>query len=130
MKTKGRIITVFGCTGDRDTSKRPIMWQVVSRLSDIVIVTQDDDYTENTQKIIKDILPGIDRKQWEDFWIISDRKEAIRTALIMAKKDDLILLAGKWDEHALLTNHGAVDWHERTIVEEILKEIDDNTILK
>jgi UDP-N-acetylmuramoyl-L-alanyl-D-glutamate--2,6-diaminopimelate ligase len=63
MKGKGRIITVFGCTGDRDTSKRPIMGQVVSKLSDIVIVTQDDDYSENTQKIIKDILPGIDRKQ-------------------------------------------------------------------
>ena len=63
MKGKGRIITVFGATGDRDTTKRPIMGQVVSRYSDVVIVTQDDDYTENTQKIIKDILPGIDRKQ-------------------------------------------------------------------
>ena len=93
MKGKGRVITVFGCTGDRDTSKRPIMGQVVSEMSNIVIVTQDDDYTENTQKIIKDILPGIDRKQGEDFWIIADRKEAIRTAVVMAKKDDIILLA-------------------------------------
>jgi UDP-N-acetylmuramoyl-L-alanyl-D-glutamate--2,6-diaminopimelate ligase len=58
-------------------------------------VTQDDDYSENTQKIIKDILPGIDRKQGEDFWIISDRREAIRTAIVMAEKDDIILLAGK-----------------------------------
>lgn len=95
IKANGKIITVFGCTGDRDRSKRPIMGQVVSDLSDIVIVTQDDDYTENTQKIIKDILPGIDRKQGEDFWIIPDRKEAIRTALVTAKKDDIILLAGK-----------------------------------
>lgn len=130
MKWKGRVITVFGCTGDRDTSKRPIMWQVVSRLSDVVIVTQDDDYTENTGKIIKDILPWIDRKQWEDFWIIPDRKEAIRTAIVMAKKDDLILLAGKWDEHALITNQWPIQWHERTIVESILKDIEDNTILK
>jgi len=68
---------------------------VVSRLSDVVIVTQDDDYTENPQKIIKDILPGIDRKQGEDFWVIVDRKEAIRTALVMAQKDDIVLLAGK-----------------------------------
>jgi UDP-N-acetylmuramoyl-L-alanyl-D-glutamate--2,6-diaminopimelate ligase len=130
MKGKGRIITVFWCTWDRDVSKRPIMWQVVSRLSDIVIVTQDDDYTENPQKIIKDILPGIDRKQGEGFWIISDRREAIRTALVMAEKDDIILLAGKWDEHALLTNQGAIEWHERTIVEWMLKDIDDNTVLK
>ncbi len=130
MKVKGRIITVFGCTGDRDTSKRPIMGQVVSEMSDVVIVTQDDDYTENTQKIIKDILPGIDRKQGEDFWIIADRREAIRTALVMAKKDDIILLAWKWDEHALLTNEGPIQWHEKTIVEQMLKEIDDNTILK
>lgn len=130
MKWSGRIITVFGCTGDRDTTKRPIMGQVVSRLSDMVIVTQDDDYTENPQKIIKDILPWIDRKQGDDFWIIPDRREAIRTALVTAKSGDLILLAGKWDEHALLTNAWPIQWHERTIVEEMLKEIDDNTVLK
>ena len=130
MKWEGRIITVFGCTGDRDTSKRPIMGQVVSKLSDVVIVTQDDDYTENPHKIIKDILPGIDRKQGEDFWIIVDRREAIRTALVTAKPGDIILIAGKWDEHAMLTNAGAVEWHERTIVENMLKEIDDNTIIQ
>ena len=130
LKEKGRIITVFWATGDRDTTKRPIMGQVVSRLSDIVIVTQDDDYTEESSKIIKDILPWINRKQEEDFWVIPDREEAIRTALLMAKSGDIILLAGKWDEHVLLTNNGPVPWHERTIVENMLKEIDDNTILK
>lgn len=130
IKAKWKIITVFGCTGDRDTSKRPIMGQVVSKLSDSVIVTQDDDYTENPQKIIKDILPGIDRKQGEDFWVIADRKEAIRTALITAKKGDIILLAGKGDEHLLMTNNGPVEYHERTIVEQMMKEIDDNTVMK
>jgi len=129
MKWKGKIITIFGATGDRDTEKRPVMWQVVSEHSDVVIVTQDDDYTENTQEIIKQILPWIDRKQWEDFWIIADRLEAIRTALLMAKKDDIILLAWKWDEHSMITNDGPIDWHDKTIVEKILKEIDDNTII-
>lgn len=105
------------------------MGQVVSRLSDIVILTQDDDYTENTQKIIKDVLPGIDRKQGDGFWIIADRKEAIRTALLMAKKDDIILLAGKGDEHVMVTNQGHIPWHDKTIVCDILKEIDDNTII-
>lgn len=80
------------------------MGEIVSRMSDVVILTQDDDYSENPQRIIKDVLPGIDRKQGEDFWIIENRREAIRTALIMAKKDDIILLAGKGDEHMLITN--------------------------
>ena len=129
MKEEGRIITVFWATWDRDISKRPIMWEVVSQLSDVVIVTQDDDYTENTGKIIKDILPGIDRKQGEDFWIIPSRLEAIRTAILIAESDDIILLAGKWDEHILVTNNGPIEWHDRTIVEKILKDIDDNTLV-
>lgn len=129
MKWKGRVITIFWATWDRDTSKRPIMWEVVSRLSDAVILTQDDDYSENTGKIIKDVLPGIDRKQGEDFWIIPSRLEAIRTALLMAEKDDIILLAGKWDEHMLVTNQWPVEWHDKTIVERILREIDDNTLI-
>lgn len=130
MKWAWRIITVFWATWDRDRVKRPVMWQVVSKLSDVVILTQDDDYSEPTQRIIKDILPGIDRKQWEDFWIISDREEAIRAAILMAKKDDIILLAWKWDEHALITNHWPIEWHEKTLVESILKGIEDNTIVK
>lgn len=130
MKWTGKVISIFWATWDRDTSKRPIMWEVVSRLSDVVIVTQDDDYSENTGKIIKDILPGIDRKQGEDFWIIPSRLEAIRTALLMAETDDIILLAGKWDEHVLVTNNWPVEWHDRAIVEKILKEIDDNELVK
>lgn len=125
-----RVITVFGATGDRDTTKRPIMGEVVSRLSDVVIITQDDDYTEKPEKIIKDILPGIERKQGEDFWIIIDRKEAIRTALVMAKSWDIILIAWKWDEHTMVGNAGVLEWHDKTIVQEILKDIDDNKILK
>ncbi len=130
MKWEWNVITVFWATWDRDESKRPVMWEVVSRLSDSVIVTQDDDYSEDTGKIIKDILPGIDRKQWENFWIIPDRLQAIRTAILMAKKDDIILLAWKWDEHALITNDGPVEWHERSIVEKILSEIEENIIVK
>jgi UDP-N-acetylmuramoyl-L-alanyl-D-glutamate--2,6-diaminopimelate ligase len=71
------------------------MGQIVSELSDFVILTQDDDYTENTQEIIKDVIPGVERKEGEDFWVIADRKEAIRTALITAEKNDVILIAGK-----------------------------------
>ncbi len=125
-----RVISVFWATGDRDVTKRPIMGEVVSRLSDVVILTQDDDYSERPEKIIKDILPWIERKQWEDFWIIIDRREAIRTALVMAEPGDIVLIAGKGDEHTIVNNAGTFEWHDKTEVEKILKDIDDNKILK
>jgi len=124
-----RILTVFGCTGDRDRSKRPIMGEVVSRLSDYVVLTQDDDYSEPTQQIIKDVLPGINRKEGEDFWIIPDREAAIRTALLNAKDNDVVLIAGKWDERVLMTNLGPREYSDREVVQRVLKEMDDNTFL-
>ncbi len=130
LKWVKRIITVFGATWDRDKTKRPIMWQVVSEYSDIVILTEDDNYSENVQDIMKDVLPWIERKEWENFWIIPDRKEAIRTALLSARKWDIVLLAGKWDEHSILRNHWADDWHDKTIAQWILKEINENKLVK
>ncbi len=124
-----RIITVFWATGDRDKTKRPMMWETVSKHSHVVILTQDDDYTEDTQEIIKDVLPGIGRKQSEDFWVISDRYEAIRTALITAWKDDIVLIAGKWDEHVMITNQWPKKWHDKTVVKEILKDLDNHKII-
>ena len=124
------VITVFGATGDRDTSKRPIMGQIVDEYSDKVILTQDDDYSEDTMKIIKDILPGINRKQWDNFWIIPDRKQAVRTAILWAEKNDVILLAWKWDEHVLMTNDWPVKYHEKTFVQEVIAEIDSNSLVK
>ena len=98
-----KIITVFWATWDRDKTKRSSMWNIVSKYSDIVILTQDDDYSEKTENIIKDILPWIKRKQWEDFWIISSRKEAIQSAIMKANKNDMILVAWKWDERVMVT---------------------------
>lgn len=130
LKWNSKIITVFWATWDRDKTKRPIMWEVVSRLSDVVILTQDDDYTEKTEDIIKDVLPWIERKEWEDFWIITNREDAIRTALVWAQKDDIILITWKWDEHKMITNQWAIEWHDKSKVKEILKSIDDNKIIK
>nr|MDD3720500.1 UDP-N-acetylmuramoyl-L-alanyl-D-glutamate--2,6-diaminopimelate ligase [Candidatus Gracilibacteria bacterium] len=125
-----KIITVFGATGDRDKTKRPIMGKIVSDMSDVVILTQDDDYSEKTEKIIKDVLPGIERKEGENFWIITDRREAIRTAILTAGENDAILIAGKGDEHLMMTNEGPVDWHDRDIVEEILNELDEYRVIE
>lgn len=129
FKNIARIITVFWATWDRDKTKRAPMWEVVSRLSDVVILTQDDDYSEKTENIIRDVLPWIERKQSEDFWVIPTRREAIQTAILMAQKNDVVLVAWKWDEHVLLTNDWPIKWHDKTVIKEILKWIDDNKIV-
>jgi UDP-N-acetylmuramoyl-L-alanyl-D-glutamate--2,6-diaminopimelate ligase len=124
-----RIITVFGATWDRDRTKRATMWEIVSRLSDLVILTQDDDYSEKTEQIIKDILPWIERKEWDNFWIIPTRKEAIQTAILSAKPNDVILVAWKWDEHVMVTNEWIIPWNDKAVIKEILKWLDDNKIV-
>lgn len=124
-----RIITVFGATWDRDKTKRPVMGQIVSQYSDLVILTEDDNYSEDVHEIMKDIIPGIERKEWEGFWVIPERKEAIMTALVAAKKWDIVLLAGKWDEHKIIRNHWADDWHDKTVAKEILEEIKENKLI-
>lgn len=129
IKWINRIITVFWATWDRDKTKRPIMWKIVSDMSDYVILTQDDDYSEKTQDIIKDVLPWIERKEWENFWIITDRVSAIRTALLEAKQNDVVLVAWKWDEHLMMTNYWAIAYNDKEEILKILKEIDDNKII-
>ncbi len=125
-----KIITVFGATWDRDKTKRARMWEVVSKYSDVVILTQDDDYSEKTEEIIKDVLPGINRAEWDNFWIIPTRKEAIEVWISNLEKWDCLLIAWKWDEHTIVTNAWVVDWNDKEIIKEILKGIDDNRIVE
>jgi len=117
-----KLICVFWATWDRDKTKRPIMWEVVSRLADKIILTQDDDYSENTLEIIKDVMSWIWRKEWDNFWIIKDREEAIRTALLIWEKWDIIVIAWKWDEHVLVTNKWAIEWNDKKKINDILEE--------
>ena len=81
-----RTILVFGATGDRDTTKRPKMGRVADMLADVIILTDDDTYTEDSLSIIRQVTTGIKRKEGKNFWIIPSREDAIRTALIMLKK--------------------------------------------
>ena len=94
---KGRLIAVFGCGGDRDPIKRPIMGEIGARIADIAIITSDNPRTEDPEAIIRDITPGADRtgKHYE---VVVDRREAIRRAMELAEKDDIIVLAGKGHE--------------------------------
>ena len=95
---KGRIINVFGCGGDRDTTKRPLMGKIAQDLADIAIVTSDNPRTEDPHSIIEGILTGIDKSK-ENFIVIEDRREAIYEAIKIAKKDDIVIVTGKGHEN-------------------------------
>lgn len=94
---QGRIITVFGCGGDRDKAKRPVMGEIAVKFSDYLIVTSDNPRSENPQEIIKDILKGCKNAEIT-VETIENRRKAIERALAIGEKDDIILLAGKGHE--------------------------------
>ncbi|UCC12173.1 MAG: UDP-N-acetylmuramoyl-L-alanyl-D-glutamate--2,6-diaminopimelate ligase [candidate division WOR-3 bacterium] len=94
--TKGRLFVVFGCGGDRDKGKRPIMGTIASRLSDIAVITNDNPRSEAPERIIEDILGSTDR---EKFTVIPDRRKAIAYAIRQKRPDDVVLVAGKGHEN-------------------------------
>ncbi|MBQ9651316.1 MAG: UDP-N-acetylmuramoyl-L-alanyl-D-glutamate--2,6-diaminopimelate ligase, partial [Prevotella sp.] len=98
LSGKGQVITVCGARGNRDKGKRPLMAQEAVRQSDKVILTSDNPRFEEPQDILNDMLAGLDRQQMKKVLTIVDRREAIRTACIMAQKGDVVLIAGKGHE--------------------------------
>ncbi|AAK80087.1 UDP-N-acetylmuramoyl-L-alanyl-D-glutamate--2,6-diaminopimelate ligase [Clostridium acetobutylicum] len=118
--TKGRLISVFGCGGDRDKTKRPIMGEIGSKLSDIAVITSDNPRSENPEEIIKDIVQGI---KTDNYVIVENRKEAIKKAMLMAKKDDVIVLAGKGHENYQILGDKTIHFDEKEIVSEFIKEL-------
>ena len=94
---KGRLIAVFGCGGDRDPIKRPIMGRIGVELADIAVITSDNPRTEAPMDIISDILEGVSKEK-ENYIVIEDRRKAIQYAMDIAGKDDMIVLAGKGHE--------------------------------
>lgn len=123
---KWRLITVFGATWDRDKDKRPKMWKIADELSDFIILTDDDTYTENSLSIINDVARWIKRKEWEKFWIVPSREDAIRTALSISEAWDFLIVAGKWAETMQVTNKWPIPWNDKKIISAILREMDDN----
>lgn len=116
---KRRIITVFGCGGDRDKSKRSVMGKIASELSDYLIVTSDNPRSENPQEIIKDILKGCKSAEIT-VETIENRRKAIERALAIGEKDDIILLAGKGHETYQILGDKKIHFDEREIVSEYL----------
>lgn len=117
----GRLITLFGCGGDRDKQKRPMMGEIASRLSDYVIVTSDNPRTEDPDAIIADILPGV-KKHRTPTKVITSRKEAIKYAIDIANDGDVVLLAGKGHEKYQILNTGKIDFDEEQIAAEFMEQ--------
>ena len=118
--TRGRLIVLFGCGGDRDRLKRPIMGRIAAELADLCIVTSDNPRTEEPEAIIDEILAGMPADP-EKVLRICDRAEAIRCALDKAQDGDVILLAGKGHEDYQIVGHEKRHMDEREIVADHLK---------
>ncbi|MBO7108732.1 MAG: UDP-N-acetylmuramoyl-L-alanyl-D-glutamate--2,6-diaminopimelate ligase [Prevotella sp.] len=122
LQGKGHVITVCGAGGNRDKGKRPLMAQEAVAQSDRVIITSDNPRFEEPQDIINDMLAGLDNKQMKKVVSIVDRREAIRTATMMAQKGDVILIAGKGHEDYQEIKGVKHHFDDREIVREIFGE--------
>jgi UDP-N-acetylmuramoyl-L-alanyl-D-glutamate--2,6-diaminopimelate ligase len=120
---KRRIIHVFGATGGgRDKSRRPLMGKMASDRADIAVITTDDPYDERPEKIANNVFAGVAVKNREKVLIISDRKKAIKKAIEIAEKDDIVLITGKGCEQAMVLAKGKkIPWDDREIAREMLR---------
>lgn len=121
--TGGKIITVFGCGGNRDRGKRPAMGAISTRLSDLVIFTTDNPRSERPDDIISEIEKGAVRK---NYLIEPDRKEAIRRAVLIARENDVVLVAGKGHEDYQEINGKRFHFSDREVLEEAIKQLINN----
>jgi len=120
---EGRIITVFGCGGDRDRTKRPLMGAVAARLSDIVVITSDNPRSEDPMRIIEEIKRGLPMAsdRGAAIFTIVDRTEAIQFAIQKAKPGDLVLLAGKGHEQMQVIEGRELPFNEAAIARDALE---------
>lgn len=115
----GRILTVFGCGGDRDKSKRPLMGETACRYSDKVFITSDNPRTENPEAIINDITEGLD---FDNYYKITDRTLALKSAVCSASKGDTLLVAGKGHEKYQILGTQKIYYNEREIIRKLLED--------
>ena len=123
--TRGRVICVFGCGGDRDSGKRPIMGNIAATLADHSIITSDNPRKEKPEEIIAQIEEGA-KKTKGSYECIVDIKEAIKKAIHMAHKKDIVVIAGKGHELTQEIKGKKYSFDEREIVKEILGEKEQN----
>lgn len=123
--TKGQLITVFGCGGDRDRTKRPIMGRIAVEYADVVVITSDNPRSENPEAILDEIEAGIkqvitDNKQYVK---ICDRRAAIEYAIKLAGKNDVVLIAGKGHETYQILKDKTIDFDDRQVARDIIREM-------
>ena len=124
IRTKNeQLITIVGCGGDRDKTKRPVMANIASALSDKVIFTSDNPRTENPDTIIAEMEKGVESQNFKKTISISDRKQAIKTACQLATENDIILIAGKGHETYQEINGVRQDFDDMLIVKEMLNQL-------
>lgn len=122
-----RLITVFGCGGDRDATKRPIMGGIAVEQSDYAVITDDNPRTEDPDKIVADILAGIKAPK-ERYEVIHDRREAIERAINMAKPGDLVLIAGKGHETTQTLRDTTIHFNDFEVADEVVAQREGVTV--
>lgn len=119
LNPDGRIITLFGCGGDRDRTKRPLMGEAAGHASDIVVLTSDNPRSEDPLLIINDVIVGVQRTETKLF-VEPDRQKAIQVALDVARAGDIVLLAGKGHETYQVLRDRTIDFDDREVARKIL----------
>jgi UDP-N-acetylmuramoyl-L-alanyl-D-glutamate--2,6-diaminopimelate ligase len=119
LRHGARLLVLTGSCGDRMKEKRPTVGKIVSSYADVMVVTNEDPYTEDPEKIIDEVWAGIDQSKTKAHRIF-DRKEAIEFLLKEAKKDDIVILCGKGSDTTMMLKTGQIPWNERQIAREIL----------
>ena len=123
LTPNGNLFAVFGATGGgRDVGKRPKMGAIAHKYADYVILTNDDPYSDDELKIIEDIAVGVSRKEGDKFWKIVDREQAIRFALMLAKKGDSVVISGKGAEEIMKVRGKTIPWGDKNLVVELLRK--------
>ena len=120
--TKGRLITVFGCGGDRDRTKRPIMGAISAQYSDFSFITSDNPRTEDPLFIIEEVEAGL-KEVSTKYAVVPDRREAILQAIRLAKTGDIVVIAGKGHENYQLIQNQVLPFDDRKVAREILQQL-------
>src|SRR6266403_1001640 len=123
LNPKGRIITLFGCGGSKDRTKRPVMGEVSGRLSDLTILSNDNPRQEDPLKIISDIVVGLQKSNGK-YLIEPDREKAIGLAFDEAREGDIVLLAGKGHEDYQVLADKTLTWDDRSVAQQALRQRD------
>lgn len=117
--TKGNTYIVFGCTGDRDRIKRPIMTDLVSKLSKYFIITNDDPHNEDPSQIVDDMIKDLEYTNYE---VCLDRKEAIKKGINLLENEDILFILGKGHEEVMIIKEEKIPFNDRKVVEECIEE--------